>query len=311
MRYGFGIDLGGTTVKLAFFEENGTCLDKWEIPTVKEGSGQRILPDIAAAVLAYLEKKQISKEDVLGIGIGVPGAADPQGVVPVCVNLGWGRKDVPKELGALTGLPVACGNDANLAALGECWMGAGNDNMVFVTLGTGVGGGVITEGRVLTGINGAGGEIGHITLFPDETIPCNCGKCGCAEQYLSATGIVRLAKEALTLPHEPSALDSGNVTAKAIFDAGRDGDPVAKAVLNRYFAIMGWFLSIICCTVNPDVIVLGGGVSRAGQMLIDGILEPMRKHTFAPCRNVRLAIASLENDAGIYGAFKLALQNFA
>ncbi|MBE6926496.1 MAG: ROK family glucokinase [Ruminococcaceae bacterium] len=311
MRYGFGIDLGGTTVKLAFFEENGACLDKWEIPTVKENSGEQILPDIAAAVLAYIAQKQLKKEDVLGIGIGVPGAADPNGVVPVCVNLGWGRKDVPKELGALTGLPVACGNDANLAALGECWKGAGNDNMVFVTLGTGVGGGVITEGRVLTGINGAGGEIGHITLFPDETIPCNCGKCGCAEQYLSATGIVRLANEALALPHEPSVLDRGNITAKAIFDAGKDGDPVAKAVLDRYFDIMGWFLAIICCMVNPDVIVLGGGVSKAGQMLIDGIWEPMQKHTFAPCRNVHLAIASLENDAGIYGAFKLALQNFA
>ncbi len=310
MRYGFGIDLGGTTVKLAFFEEGGACLEKWEIPTVKENSGEQILPDIAAAVLAYLAEKQIAKENILGIGIGVPGAADPNGIVPVCVNLGWGRKDVPKELSALTGLPVACGNDANLAALGECWKGAGNDNMVFVTLGTGVGGGVITEGHVLTGINGAGGEIGHITLFPDETIPCNCGKCGCAEQYLSATGIVRLATEALALPHEPSVLDGDKLTAKAIFDAGRDGDPVAKAVLNRYFDIMGWFLSIICCIVNPDVIVLGGGVSRAGQMLIDGIAEPMRKHTFAPCRNVRLAIARLENDAGIYGAFKLALQNY-
>lgn len=311
MRYGFGIDLGGTTVKLAFFEENGTCLEKWEIPTVKDNNGEQILPDIAAAVLAYLKEKQIAKENVLGIGIGVPGAADPNGVVPVCVNLGWGRKDVPKELFSLTGLPVACGNDANLAALGECWKGAGSDNMVFVTLGTGVGGGVITEGKVLTGINGAGGEIGHITLFPDETIPCNCGKCGCAEQYLSATGIVRLAKEALALPHESTVLDSGALTAKAIFDAGKENDPVAKAVLERYFDIMGWFLSIICCMVNPDVIVLGGGVSRAGQMLIDGAMSTMLKHTFPPCRNVRMAIATLENDAGIYGAFRLALQNFA
>ena len=311
MRYGFGIDLGGTTVKLSFFEETGACLDKWEIPTVKDNSGEQILPDIAASVLSYLEEKQIPKESVLGIGIGVPGAADLNGIVPVCVNLGWSRKDVPKQLGALTGFPVACGNDANLAALGECWQGAGNDNMVFVTLGTGVGGGVITEGRVLTGINGAGGEIGHITLFPDETIPCNCGKCGCAEQYLSATGIVRLAREALALPHEPSVLECTSLTAKAIFDAGRDNDPVAKVVLNRYFDIMGWFLSIICSTVNPDVIVLGGGVSKAGQMLIDGILEPMKKYTFAPCRTTRLAIATLGNDAGIYGAFKLALQNFA
>lgn len=310
MRYGFGIDLGGTTVKLAFFEENGTCIDKWEIPTVKDNQGERILGDIAAAVLGYLEKNQISKTDLLGIGIGVPGPADANGVVSVCENLGWGKKDIPALLGALTGLPVACGNDATLAALGECWKGAGNDNMVFVTLGTGVGGGIVTDGKIVAGVTGAGGEIGHIALFPDEGVPCNCGKCGCAEQYLSATGIVRLAKEALALPHASSVLDHGALTAKAIFDAGRENDPVAKAVLDRYFSIMGWFLSILCCTLNPDVIVLGGGVSKAGQMLIDGALEPMRKHTFSPCRNVRLAIATLGNDAGIYGAFKLALQNF-
>ena len=311
MRYGFGIDLGGTTVKLAFFEENGNCLHKWEIPTVKSNGGEQILPDIAAAILAYLAEKQIAKSDVLGIGIGVPGAADLQGIVPSCVNLGWGKKDVPKELGDLTGLPVACGNDATLAALGECWKGAGNDNMVFVTLGTGVGGGIVCGGKIVAGVHGAGGEIGHIPLFPKETIPCNCGKCGCAEQYLSATGIVRLAKEALAEPHAPSVLDSGELTAKAIFDAGRENDPVAKATLDRYFDLMGQFLGILCCVVDPDVIVLGGGVSKAGQMLLDGSLEPMKHYAFSPCRTTKLAIASLGNDAGIYGAFKLALQNFA
>ncbi len=310
MRYGFGIDLGGTTVKLAFFEENGTCLDKWEIPTVKDNDGEQILPDIAASVKAYLEEKQIPQKDVLCIGIGVPGPADAQGIVPVCVNLGWGKKDVPKELGQLTGLPVACGNDATLAALGEGWMGAGNENMVFVTLGTGVGGGIVTGGKIIAGVHGAGGEIGHISLCPEDTIPCSCGKYGCAEQYLSATGIVRLAKEALALPHETSALDNGELSAKSIFDAGREQDPLALKVLDRYFDLMGRFLGILCCVIDPDVIVLGGGVSKAGQMLLDGALEPMKKYAFAPCRTTRLAIATLGNDAGIYGAFKLALQNF-
>ncbi len=310
MRYGFGIDLGGTTVKLAFFEENGNCLSKWEIPTVKDNDGQQILPDIAAAIAEYLEDKQISREDVLGIGIGVPGPADTEGVVPVCVNLGWGKKDVPQELGDLTGLPVACGNDATIAALGECWMGAGNDDMIFVTLGTGVGGGIVTGGKIVAGVHGAGGEIGHIPLCPEDTIPCSCGKCGCAEQYLSATGIVRLAKEALTLPHEASVLDSGELSAKSIFDAGREKDALALGVLDRYFDLMGRFLGTLCCVVDPDVIVLGGGVSKAGQMLLDGALEPMKKYAFSPCRTTRLAIASLGNDAGIYGAFKLALQNF-
>ena len=311
MRYGFGIDLGGTTVKLAFFEESGVCLDKWEIPTVKDGNGEKILPDIAAAILAHLEKKQISKESVLGIGIGVPGAVDGDGIVFSCINLGWGRKDVPKELGTLTGLPVACGNDATMAALGECWQGAGAEDMVFVTLGTGVGGGIVTGGKIIAGVHGAGGEIGHIPLNPEETIPCNCGNYGCAEQYLSATGIVRLAKEALALPHASSVLDRSELTAKAVFDAARENDPVAHCVLNRYFDMMGRFLAILCCVADPDVIVLGGGVSKAGQMLIDGALEPMKKYVFAPCRTTRLAIATLGNDAGIYGTFKLALQNFA
>ena len=311
MRYGFGIDLGGTTVKLAFFQENGTCLCKWEIPTVKDGDGAQILPDIAASVEAYLQENRISKEDVLGIGIGVPGAADPNGVVFSCINLGWGTKDVPKELGALTGLPVACGNDATMAALGECWQGAGCENMVFVTLGTGVGGGIVSGGRIIAGVHGAGGEIGHITLCPEETIPCNCGKCGCAEQYLSATGIVRLAKDALSLPHEPSMLDSGELSAKTIFDAGREKDALACKVLEGYFDMMGRFLAIICCVADPEVIVLGGGVSKAGQMLLDGTAAPMKKYAFAPCRTTRLALATLGNDAGIYGAFKLALQNFA
>ena len=310
MRYGFGIDLGGTTIKLAFFEENGTCLSKWEIPTVKDGNGEQILPHIAASVKAYLADNHIPNENVLGIGIGVPGPADANGIVPVGVNLGWGRKDVPKELGALSGLPVACGNDATLAALGEGWMGAGNGNMIFVTLGTGVGGGIVTGGRIIAGVHGAGGEIGHIPLCPEDTTPCSCGKCGCAEQYLSATGIVRLAREALACPHEASVLDSGELSAKAIFDAGREKDALALRVLDRYFDLMGRFLGTLCCVVDPDVIVLGGGVSKAGQMLLDGILEPMQKYAFSPCRTTRLALAALGNDAGIYGAFKLALQNF-
>ena len=310
MRYGFGIDLGGTTVKLAFFEETGVCLDKWEIPTMKENNGQQILPDIAAAVLAHLEKNQIPKESVLGIGIGVPGAVDGKGIVFSCINLGWGEKDVPRELGSLTGLPVACGNDATMAALGECWQGAGAENMVFVTLGTGVGGGIVCDGKIIAGVHGAGGEIGHIPLNPDEAIPCNCGNYGCAEQYLSATGIVRLAKEVLALPHEKTTLDCDTLTAKAVFDAGRQQDPVALQILNRYFDMMGRFLAILCCMADPEVIVLGGGVSKAGQMLIDGALEPMKKYAFAPCRTTRLAIATLGNDAGIYGTFQLALQNF-
>lgn len=297
MKYGFGIDLGGTTVKLAIFEENGTCAEKWEIPTDKTNGGSRILSDIGAAVLGYLNEHSLAKEDVFGIGIGVPGPVDGNGNVLSCVNLGWENVNVSRELSRLTGLSTVCGNDANMAALGECWAGAGSKNMIFVTLGTGVGGGIVIDGKILPGVHGAGGEIGHITLNRQEPISCNCGKYGCAEQYLSATGIVRLA-------------DGKFPTAKDIFDAGRAGDPVAASVLRTYFGYMGQFLSILCCTCDPEVIVLGGGVSRAGDILLRGAEEAFRAQAFGPCGNTRLAIAKLGNDAGIYGAFRLAQQAF-
>ncbi len=298
MRYGFGIDLGGTTVKLALFEENGTCIEKWEIPTDTSDNGSRILPDIGEAILSCLEERHISKQAVLGMGIGVPGPVDGNGNVLGCVNLGWGKTDVLEALFRLTGIPAVCGNDANMAALGECWAGAGSKNMIFVTLGTGVGGGIVIDGKILPGVHGAGGEIGHITLNREETIPCNCGKCGCAEQYLSATGIVRLA-------------DGKFPTAKDIFDAGRAGDPFALSVLETYFRYMGQLLSILCCTCDPEIIVLGGGVSRAGDILLQGAEKAFREQAFGPCGNTRLAIAKLGNDAGIYGAFHFAQQTFA
>lgn len=297
MKYGFGIDLGGTTVKLALFEETGTCIEKWEIPTDTTDGGSRILSDIGAAVLGYLNEHNLHKEDIFGIGIGVPGPVDSSGNVLGCINLGWENVNVSRELSLLTGLSTVCGNDANLAALGECWAGAGGKNMIFVTLGTGVGGGIVIDGKILPGVHGAGGEIGHITLNREETVPCNCGKYGCAEQYLSATGIVRLAEGKFP-------------TAKDIFNAARAGDPVATSVLRTYFGYMGQFLSNLCCTCDPEVIVLGGGVSRAGDILLHGAEKAFRAQAFGPCGNTRLAIAKLGNDAGIYGAFRLALQAF-
>ena len=181
MKYGFGIDLGGTTVKIAYFDEEGNLLDKWEIPTVTADGGSAILPDIAASVNGYLAEKNISKDSVIGIGIGVPGPVDNQGTVNKCVNLGWGVINIPQILGGLTGLAVTAGNDANVAALGEAWKGGGQGckNMVFATLGTGVGGGIVINGEVVHGVHGAGGEIGHITLNRYETDRCGCGKRGC------------------------------------------------------------------------------------------------------------------------------------
>ena len=310
MKYGFGIDLGGTTVKLAFFDEQGQMLDKWEIPTVTAHGGKQILPDIAASIEKYLQDHSIDGSAVIGAGIGVPGPVDGQGVVNKCINLGWGVFNIEDALSQLIHMPVKAGNDANVAALGEAWMGGGKDaaSMVLVTLGTGVGGGIVLDGKLLSGAHGAGAEIGHMVLNRAETVPCNCGKYGCAEQYCSATGIVRLARRALQDSHLGSPLRYlPNMTCKDIFDAGKAGDPLANQILDSYYRYMGEFLANVCILADPEVVVLGGGVSKAGQVLLDGIRPYFDQYIFHASKGVRFALASLGNDAGAYGAFKLVL----
>ena len=314
MRNGFGVDLGGTTVKLAYFNEQGDLLYKWEIPTNTSDNGSRILPDIAMAIEGYLQENSISKDTLVGIGIGVPGPVSGKGVVNKCVNLGWGVFNIAEELSSLTGLPVKAGNDANVAALGEYWKGggAGCENMVMATLGTGVGGGIVVDGRLLHGAHGSGGEIGHLVLNRDETERCGCGKQGCAEQYCSATGVSTLAKRQLAASDAPSCLRSvEKIMAKDVFDAAAAGDQLAQAALEQYFAYLGEFLANISSMIDPEVIVLGGGVCKAGQVLLDGIEPHFHKHVFHAASQVRFTIAQLGNDAGAYGAFKLALDAFA
>ena len=313
MKYGFGIDLGGTTVKIAYFDEKGNMLDKWEIPTVTADGGKQILPDIAASIRDYMQTHQIDESSILGLGIGVPGPVSGKGVVNKCINLGWGVFNIAEELSALTGFPVKAGNDANVAALGEYWKGGGQgcDNMVFATLGTGVGGGIVIDGHLLHGAHGAGGEIGHLVLNREETEQCGCGKRGCVEQYCSATGIVRMAYKHLASTDAFSSLRIlESISCKDIFDAGKAGDEVALAILDKYYALLGEFLADLCCVVNPEAVVLGGGVSKAGQVLLDGTKPYFLKNVFHAASNVRFALASLGNDAGAYGAFKLALDAF-
>lgn len=302
MKYGFGIDLGGTTVKIAYFDETGRMLDKWEIPTVTEDGGKQILPHIATAVRDYLTTHAIPRADILGIGIGVPGPVDVNGVVNKCVNLGWGVFNIASELSALTGFPVKAGNDANVATMGEYWKGGGQgcNNMIFATLGTGVGGGIVVEGQLLYGAHGSGAEIGHVVLNRNETAVCGCGKRGCAEQYCSATGVVRLA--GLHGMH--------GVSCKDVFDGAKAGDPVALAVMEEYYEYLGEFLGSLCSVIDPEVVVLGGGVSKAGEMLITGMEPYFHKYVFHAASGTRFALASLGNDAGAYGAFKLALDAF-
>ena len=302
MKYGFGVDLGGTTVKIAYFDATGNLLDKWEIPTVTANSGAQILPDIADSINKYIDTKDIQRSSILGLGIGVPGPVDSKGIVNKCVNLGWGVFNIPDELEKLTGFSVKAGNDANVAALGEYWMGGGKgcDNMVFVTLGTGVGGGIVIEGNLLHGTHGSGAEIGHMVLNRNETAVCGCGKRGCVEQYCSATGISRLAR----------LHGMGDMTCKEIFDAGKAGNPEALAVLDEYYEYLGEFLGSLCSVVDPEAVVIGGGVSKAGRVLIDGIEPKFQKYVFHAASNVRFTLAALGNDAGAYGAFKLALDAF-
>lgn len=313
MEYGFGIDIGGTTVKIAFFDCSGELLDKWEVKTNTENDGAAILPDIAASVKNYLTEKNIRQEQVVGIGVGVPGPVGDDGIVNKCSNLGWGKVDLQKELKALTGFPVKAGNDANVAALGECWRGAarGHENVVLATLGTGIGGGIVVKGNVVNGMNGAGGEIGHMVLEPEETEACGCGKYGCAEQYCSATGIVRMAKRYLEECEEPSILRGlQEMECKDVFAAAEEGDRAAQMILERVYRYLGLFLANICCVTDPGVVLLGGGVSKAGQPLIDGTKKYFTKYAFYACRETQVLLAELGNDAGVYGAWKLVSDAF-
>ena len=310
-QYGFGVDVGGTTVKMGFFETDGRLIDKWEIRTNTEEHGKQILPDIACAIDNKLAQEGISKSEVEGVGIGVPGPVRSDGVVNNCVNLGWGVFNVSEELGRLTGLKVKVGNDANVAALGEMWKGGamGCSDVIMVTLGTGVGGGIIVDGQIVAGFNGAGGEIGHITVNNDEIKPCNCGQYGCLEQYTSATGIVRMAKRKLAKSNEETSLRKfADLTAKDIFDEAKAGDAIALQLVDELGEILGGALSNMACVVNPEVIVIGGGVSKAGQILIDTIQKHFVESCFHACRETRFELASLGNDAGMYGCMRLVLQ---
>ena len=308
-KYVFGVDIGGTTVKIGLFSVEGELLEKWEITTRTDEGGKYILGDIAESVTAKMTEKSIDKADVAGIGMGVPGPVKDAGTVIKCVNLGWGIFNVADELSSLTGLPVKAGNDANMAALGEMWQGGGkgHDNIVMVTLGTGVGGGIIINGKMISGVNGAGGEIGHMTINNDETEFCNCGKKGCLEQYASATGIVRMAKIALNESDRPSKLrEVQYISAKEIFDQAKTGDDLAMELVDELGNKLGLALAQVSCVVDPEVFVIGGGVSRAGDILINAVKAAYAKYAFHACKGTGFELAILGNDAGMYGGAYLA-----
>jgi glucokinase len=310
LRYAFGADIGGTSVKMGLVDQYGMLIQKWEIPTRKERQGEMILPDVADSILCTIKERGILREQLAGVGVGVPGAVNNEGTVYRAVNLGWDIFHVPDTLEALLHIPVKAANDANVAAYGEMWKGGGKgvSNMVMVTLGTGVGGGIIVNGSILTGAVGAGGEIGHMHIEDKETESCACGNKGCLEQYASATGIVRLARRRLTKEDGPSKLREGVLSAKSIFDALKDGDDIAGEVVKEFGDYLGKGLAMIASVVNPQTFVIGGGVSYAGEILFDYIRPAYEKYAFPACRDAEFTLAKLGNDAGMYGAAALVLQ---
>lgn len=309
--YIYGIDLGGTTVKMGLFDGEGNMLDKWEIVTRKEEEGKYILPDIAASIQKKNEERGIAKDEILGIGMGVPGPVNEDGVVLKCANLGWGIFSVAEELQKLTEVEkIKVGNDANVAALGEQWKGGGRgfDSIVMVTLGTGVGGGVVLNGKILTGSNGAAGEIGHLTVNIHEKNVCGCGKRGCLEQYSSATAIMRDARERVANTDTPSLLrDYPEITGREIFDAYQAGDDMAEDVVNSFAEYLGLGLSHVAHVLDPDAFVLGGGVSKNGPVVADVVKEKYEKNVMFALKDKEFRLAELGNDAGMYGSVRMVL----
>lgn len=309
-KYGFGVDIGGTTCKIGLFETTGGLVEKWEIPTRKENNGENILPDVAAFITAKMVEKDILKGDIQGIGIGVPGPVTGEGVVLKCVNLGWDVINVAKDMEERTGFTVKVGNDANVAALGEMWQGGGKGytNVVMITLGTGVGGGVIVDGKVVSGNKGAGGEIGHIIVNENETESCGCGQKGCLEQYASATGIVHMAERKLEESEKKSQLrEIKPLTAKDIFDAAKGGDALADEIVEDMTKILGGALANVARVVNPEVFVIGGGVSKAGSIITDRVKKYYGEKSFSSCLDAHFELATLGNDAGMYGCVQMIL----
>lgn len=309
MKYCFGVDIGGTFVKLGLFTTEGELLDKWQIPTRREDQSSHVLPDIAESVLAKLEEKGIAKEDVTGIGFGTPGPVTEDGVAVCPANLDWVNKPVAKELTELTGFPAKGGNDVNVAGLGEMWRGGakGYKNVVVVPIGTGVGAAIIVNGKIITGTRGAAGEVGHIHVDDEIQEPCGCKAVGCVEQFSSATGLVRMAKKALAEGKETSLRDLEEVTAKDVIDAAKAGDAVADQIFDKFCDYLGYSLAATAAVIDPEIFIIGGGVSKAGQVLVDRVQAYFKKYAWPGIRGIEFALATLGNDAGICGAASIAI----
>lgn len=304
-KYVYGIDIGGTSIKIGLFTLQGELVDKWNIQTNKENHGKSITNDIYQSLLA----REIDFNEVLGFGFGVPGPV-VDGIVVEAVNLGWKNYDLKTEFFKLskTGF-IYVTNDANAAALGETWKGAAMayENAAMMTLGTGVGGGVVSNSRIVDGGFGAAGEIGHLKVNHTDPVACNCGGSGCLETHVSATGIKRLYKKYM----EKSGVDMTGVkpSAKRVMDIAKKGDKVASEVMEEVFYYLGYACHVLSVITNPDVIIFGGGVSRAGDYLVDNVTRYFQSYNFNPVKHTKIILAELGNDAGMYGAASLVVNN--
>ncbi|WP_408006760.1 ROK family glucokinase [Pseudalkalibacillus sp. A8] len=312
-RMSIGIDLGGTTIKMAIVDRNGNIVDKWGIPTDTSNNGRNISQNIADSIKEKVENRGWKQNDIDGIGIGAPGFINMEnGFIYHAVNVGWENYPLKDDLESKTGLKVVVENDANIAALGEMWKGAGKQasDLICITLGTGIGGGIISNGTILHGANGMAGEIGHITSIVEDGAPCNCGKTGCLETIASATGISRIATEGLE--ENPASMlhkklnEKGNVSAEDVFTCAAEGDEWANKVIEIITHHLGLAIANMANVINPSRIVIGGGVSRAGDQLMDPLKKVFGQFALPRVQEGSdFAIASLGNDAGVIGSARL------
>lgn len=311
--YVFGVDLGGNAIKIGLFQTTGNLVEKWTIPARLEDHGSHLLADVVDAIRAKMAERSLTWDVVEGVGMGVPGPVDQDGTVMRCVNLGWDILNVPQAVRelepAIEKLKVA--NDVNAATLGEMWQGGAqwNNSAVMVTLGVGIGSGIVVDNKVFVGSTGAAGEIGHMCVNPKETERCTCGNYGCLEQYCSDTGLVHTAQLVLEeRPEEPSLLRDGEITPKAICQAAKKGDAAATEVLDRFGQLMGQALTAVACTVNPQVFVIGGQMAQAGMAILKPIETYFRRYAFHAFRNTPFVLAELGEDAGIYGSVRMLFE---
>lgn len=307
-----GIDLGGTAIKAGLCDASGTLLRSAEGPTGAENGAQAVIDNIVAIVRKLVQDAGYEWDQVAGIGAGIPGFMNiREGVVLLSPNLRWNDVPVKRLLEERLGKPVRINNDANVAALGEVWSGAGagRKNVVCFTLGTGVGGGIIINGKIYEGAAGMAGELGHIQIVPDlEAVQCGCGQTGCLETVSSATGIVRMANDAVERGDRTSLALLETITAKDVFDAAKSGDEAALRIVQRAAYYLGRAMAALAVILNPERFIIGGGVSKAGDILFNVVRENFEKYTPAASRQgVDIVPAQLGNDAGVVGAAGLGL----